>query len=159
MISILLLFSIFMLLLLHLWFQINDFKSFYINIILNLFFYSKILPIILLKFCFSIYKTSFGIYRVVNLVTNQFYVVWASTGNITTRLNRQIFYLTVNRPIANAINKYGLSQFAFLLLEIIPEQDSFNNTIIIDRENFYLESLLPQYNYQLTVNNKVPLKY
>jgi group I intron endonuclease len=45
------------------------------------------------------------------------------------------------------VKKYDISSFAFLILEIIPEKtDVDNNRRLLDLEDFYLKSLLPNYN-------------
>jgi len=75
-------------------------------------------------------KSFSGIYMVLNLLTGQYYVGSAITGNIYMRLmffyiyknepNKHLFSCTGNKRVANAVKKYGLSEFAFLILEIVP---------------------------------------
>nr|YP_010218649.1 hypothetical protein LK370_mgp174 [Morchella brunnea]UBU98512.1 hypothetical protein [Morchella brunnea] len=46
-----------------------------------------------------------------------------------------------------AVRKYKLPQFAFLILELFPEiVNKENNKNLLDLEDFYLKSLLPNYN-------------
>ena len=47
----------------------------------------------------------------------------------------------------NAVKKYKISEFAFLVLEIFPEiVTQENNQKLLNLEDFYLKSLLPNYN-------------
>jgi group I intron endonuclease len=46
-----------------------------------------------------------------------------------------------------AVRKYGLDKFAFIVLELFPEIVNIeNNKKLLDLEDFYLKSLLPNYN-------------
>lgn len=47
----------------------------------------------------------------------------------------------------NAVKKYGISSFAFVVLELFPEVvNKENNKKLLDLEDFYLKCLLPNYN-------------
>jgi group I intron endonuclease len=49
--------------------------------------------------------------------------------------------------VKNAVKKYGLYSFAFMILELFPEVvTKENNKKLLDLEDFYLKSLLPNYN-------------
>ena len=49
--------------------------------------------------------------------------------------------------VANAVNKYKLFNFSFLLLELIHEKTNKENKAkLLERENFYLKSMAPSYN-------------
>lgn len=49
--------------------------------------------------------------------------------------------------IKNAVKKYDISSFAFIILELFPEKvTKENNKMLLDLEDFYLKSLLPNYN-------------
>ena len=52
--------------------------------------------------------------------------------------------------VKNAVKKYGISSFAFIILELFPhfpeEVNKENNKQLLDLEDFYLKSLLPNYN-------------
>jgi group I intron endonuclease len=43
-----------------------------------------------------------------------------------------------------AVKKYKLKNFSFLILKLFPEK--VNNKKLLDLEDFYLKSLLPNYN-------------
>lgn len=97
-----------------------------------------------------------GIYMVVNLQTHEFYVGSAIKGNLYMRFHKHLFGLTGSRIVANAVRKYGLKEFAFLVLEIIPQESNQLDNNIVDllaREDFYLQSLKPSYNIAPLASN------
>jgi len=100
-----------------------------------------------------------GIYTVVNLATGQYYVGSAVTGNLYMRFHKHLFSLTGNKRIANAVNKYGLSEFAFLVLEIVPQENKTDSTLLLNREDYYLESLKPEYNIAPLASNSIGWKH
>lgn len=64
-----------------------------------------------------------------------------------SRFSRHLIYLTGSKIVKLAIKKYGLSNFSFLVLEIFPDiVTQENNKQLLDLEDFYLKSLLPNYN-------------
>lgn len=63
-----------------------------------------------------------------------------------------MFNLHGSRIIKAAVRKYKISEFAFIILELFPEVVSKeNNKKLLDLEDFYLKSLLPNYNKQKLV--------
>ena len=88
-----------------------------------------------------------GIYLILNKVTLDFYIGSASTGRFYARFSRHLIYLTGSKIIKLAVKKYKLSNFAFLILELFPEViNKENNKKLLDREDLYLKSMLPNYN-------------
>lgn len=61
--------------------------------------------------------------------------------------------------MANAVNKYGLSEFAFLVLEIELQEDKTDSTLLLNREDYYLETLKPEYNITPLASNSVGWKH
>lgn len=96
---------------------------------------------------------------VVNLVTGQYSVGSAVTGNLYTRFHKHLFSLSGNKRVANAVYKYGLSEFAFLVLEIVPQEDKMDSTLLINREDHYLETLKPEYNIARLASNSLGWKH
>jgi group I intron endonuclease len=73
--------------------------------------------------------------------------VRAGGGRLHRRLHSHLFGLSGNKHLANAVKKYGLDNFAFILLEIIPGNiDSNRNKDLLALENKYIKSLTPKYN-------------
>lgn len=88
-----------------------------------------------------------GIYLILNKVTLDYYIGSASTNRFYARFSNHLFYLRGSKIIKNAVRKYNISNFAFLVLELFPEiVTKENNKQLLNLEDFYLKSLLPNYN-------------
>lgn len=88
-----------------------------------------------------------GVYLILNKTTNDFYVGSGSTDKIYTRFYRHLINLTGSKIVKLAVNKYGIDNFAFIVLETFTEKTTVeNNKKLLDVEDFYLKSLLPNYN-------------
>jgi len=88
-----------------------------------------------------------GIYLILNKVTLDYYVGSASTDRLYARFSNYLTYFRGSKILKHAVRKYKLSSSAFLVLELFPEVvTKENNKQLIDREDFYLRTLLPNYN-------------
>ena len=88
-----------------------------------------------------------GIYLILNKVTLDYYIGSASTGKFYARFTNHLFNFNGSKIVKIAVKKYGISSFAFIVLELYPEIVSKeNNKNLLDLEDFYLKSLLPNYN-------------
>lgn len=88
-----------------------------------------------------------GIYMILNKETLSYYIGSASTGRINSRFTNHLIYFNGSKIVKNAVKKYGLHNFAFFVLELFPEVvNQENNKKLLDLEDFYLKSLLPDYN-------------
>lgn len=88
-----------------------------------------------------------GIYLILNKVTLDYYIGSASTGKFNARFSNHLFNFHGSKVVKNAVKKYGISCFAFMVLELFPEIiNKENNKRLLDLEDFYLKSLLPNYN-------------
>lgn len=88
-----------------------------------------------------------GIYLVFNKITGDYYVGSASTDKFFARFSNHLLYFKGSKIIKLAVRKYKLNNFAFLILELFPEiVNKENNKKLLDLEDFYLKSLLPNYN-------------
>lgn len=88
-----------------------------------------------------------GIYLIFNKVTFDYYIGSASTGRFNARFSNHLFNFHGSKIVKNAVKKYGISSFAFMVLELFPEiVNKENNKRLLDLEDFYLKSLLPNYN-------------
>jgi group I intron endonuclease len=55
--------------------------------------------------------------------------------------------IAMSKILKNAVKKYKIENFAFLIIELFPEiVNKENNKDLIDREDFYLKTFLPNYN-------------
>ena len=88
-----------------------------------------------------------GIYLILNKVTLDFYVGSASTNKFYARFSNHLFNFNGSKIVKAAVKKYKISEFAFIILELFPEiVTKENNKNLLDLEDFYLKSLLPNYN-------------
>lgn len=88
-----------------------------------------------------------GIYLILNKVTLDYYIGSASTGRFHARFSNHLFNFNGSKVVKNAVKKNGISFFAFIVLELFPETvNKENNKKLLDLEDFYLKTLLPNYN-------------
>jgi group I intron endonuclease len=88
-----------------------------------------------------------GVYLILNKFTLDFYVGSASTNKFYAKFINHLFNLNGSKIVKAAVKKYKISEFAFIILELFPERvTKENNKILLDLEDFYLKSLLPNYN-------------
>jgi len=88
-----------------------------------------------------------GIYLILNKITLDYYIGSASTNRIFSRFSNHLIYKRGSKIVKFAVTKYGLSNFAFIILELLPEvTNKINNKDLLNLEDFYLKSLLPNYN-------------
>lgn len=88
-----------------------------------------------------------GVYLILNKVTLDYYIGSAATNRFYARFTNHLLYFRGSKIVKLAVKKYKLNQFAFLILELFPEVvNRSNNKRLLDLEDFYLKSLLPNYN-------------
>lgn len=82
-----------------------------------------------------------------NKETLSYYIGSVSTGKMDYRFTNHLIYLNGSKIIKNSANKYGLHNFVFIVLELFPETvNQENNKKLLNLEDFYIKSLLPDYN-------------
>ncbi len=96
-------------------------------------------------------KHKAGIYCVFNIINGQFYIGSAITNRINTRFRNNCIHLTGNKYLKNAINKYGLNNFYFMILEYYPGiifKDNLKKSHykLIELETEYIAKYKPEYN-------------
>lgn len=92
-------------------------------------------------------KNLSGIYLIFNKINGDFYVGSASTNRFYARFSNHLLYFKGSKTLKHAVKKYNISNFAFMILELFPEiVNKENNKKLLDIEDFYLKSLLPNYN-------------
>lgn len=88
-----------------------------------------------------------GIYLILNKETLAFYIGSASTNKFNSRFTNHLIYLKGSKTLKNSVKKYKLSNFCFIILELFPQVvTQENNKNLLDIEDFYIKSLLPDYN-------------
>ena len=92
-------------------------------------------------------KNLSGVYLILNKVTLDYYIGSAATNRFYARFSNHLLNFHGSKIVKLAVRKYKLPQFAFLILELFPEVvNKENNKKLLDLEDFYLKSLLPNYN-------------
>lgn len=96
-------------------------------------------------------KHKTGIYMIFNLKNGKFYIGSAITNRINTRFRNHCIHGTGSPLLNKAINKYGLENFVFLILEYFPhlvnkENLKGNHIKLLELETNYINIYKPKYN-------------
>jgi len=99
-----------------------------------------------------------GIYLILNIVTLDYYIGSATTNRLYVRFFNHLYFFTGSGLLKSAVKKYGLSSFAFIVLEVLLEvvnkdKAKENNKKLLSLENNYLKALLPDYNILTDAGN------
>lgn len=101
-----------------------------------------------------------GIYLIFNKITGDYYIGSASTDRFYSRFYSHVISFNGSKIVKLAIKKYKLKNFAFLVLELFPEiVNKENNKKLLDLEDIYLKSLLPNYNILTEAGNTFGYKH
>jgi group I intron endonuclease len=90
-------------------------------------------------------KGKSGIYGFISKTTNKLYI--GSSINLDMRFFNHINGIRSNIKLQNAINKYYLKDFIFIVFEYCEPKD------LISREQHYIDSLSPEYNILLVAGS------
>ena len=87
-----------------------------------------------------------GVYLILNKTTLDYYIGSAASNRFYSRFYNHLISLTGSKIVKLAVRKYKLCNFAFIILELFPDVvNKENNKKLLDREDFYLKYLLPNY--------------
>jgi group I intron endonuclease len=101
-----------------------------------------------------------GIYLILNKETLAFYIGSASTNKFNSRFINHLISLKGSKILKNSVKKYKLSNFCFIILELFPHAvTQENNKNLLDIEDFYIKSLLPDYNILTEAGSNFGYKY
>jgi group I intron endonuclease len=88
-----------------------------------------------------------GIYMIINKITKDYYIGSAATNKFYARFSNHLIYFRGSKIVKLAVIKYGLENFAFIILDLYPNiVTKENNKELLDLEDRYLKLLLPNYN-------------
>lgn len=88
-----------------------------------------------------------GIYMVLNKTTKDYYVGSAATDKFYSRFANHVIYSRGSKIVKLAVKKYGIENFAFIVLDLYPHVvTKENNQELLLLEDKYLKLLLPNYN-------------
>ena len=76
-------------------------------------------------------------YLIVNLINGKMYVGSSVIARMHNRFHKHLFSGQGNKLVWNAVNKYGITNFAFLVLETIPGFVSKDNKILLKRIDLF----------------------
>lgn len=100
------------------------------------------------------------IYLILNKVTLDYYIGSASTNKIYSRFYNHLIGLTGSKIVKLSLRKYKIENFSFIILEEFPDiVTKENNKKLLDLEDFYLKSLLPNYNILTEAGNTFGYKH
>ena len=101
-----------------------------------------------------------GVYLILNKFNLSCYVGSASTGKFNSRFRRHLFNFEGSKIIKAAVKKYKIDNFAFIILDIFTEiVTKENNKQLLDMEDYYIKSLLPDYNIVTEAGNTFGYKH
>lgn len=105
-------------------------------------------------------KDRSGIYLILNKITLDYYIGSASTSKIYSRFYNHLIGGSGSKLVKLAVRKYKLENFSFIILEEFPYiVNKENNKRLLDLEDFYLKSLLPNYNILTEAGNSFGYKH
>jgi hypothetical protein len=101
-----------------------------------------------------------GVYLILNKFNLSCYVGSASTGKFNSRFRRHLFNFQGSKVVKAAVKKYKIDNFAFIILDIFTEiVNKENNKQLLDMEDYYIKSLLPDYNIVTEAGNTFGYKH
>lgn len=106
-------------------------------------------------------KNKSGIYIIINKINNYTYIGSGSTNKLYTKFsNHLLHHKNSNNLIKRSINKYGLNNFIFGILEYYPNKVNVNNNKeLIALETSYISLIMPQYNILTEASNNFGYRY
>jgi group I intron endonuclease len=105
-------------------------------------------------------KNLAGVYLILNKFNLSCYVGSASTGKFNYRFRRHLFTFNGSKVVKAAVKKYKIDNFAFIILNIFTEEvNKENNRQLLDMEDYYIKSLLPDYNIVTEAGNTFGYKH
>lgn len=105
-------------------------------------------------------KSIGGIYIIINLVTGSMYVGSSIVNRMANRLHRHLFAGSGSTLVWAAVLKYGLSNFAFVVVESVASVDNDeDNKELLAREDYYIKTLQPIYNIAPQAGNTFGVRH
>ena len=101
-----------------------------------------------------------GVYLILNKINLSCYVGSCSTNKFNARFRKHLFNFTGSKIVKAAVKKYKIDNFAFIILHVFPKVvTKENNKELLDLEDYYLKSLLPDYNIVTEAGNTFGYKH
>lgn len=95
-----------------------------------------------------------GVYKILNLINGKFYIGSAIYLNRRQAQHKHLFVKGCHHSIylQRSWNKYGMDNFEFHVVEYI---ENATKEILLEREQFYLDTLKPAYNVNVIATNRL----
>lgn len=101
-----------------------------------------------------------GIYVIINLVNGNMYVGSAILQRMYNRFHKHLYSGSGSTRIWAAVKKYGLSNFAFVVVDSVPTiLNAEDNAQLLQREDFFIGKLCPKYNIAPQAGNTYGVKH
>jgi group I intron endonuclease len=105
-------------------------------------------------------KSVGGIYMIINLVNGDMYVGSAIVNRMGNRFHKHLYGGSGSPRVWAAVQKYGLSNFAFIVIETVGSVDNVeDNSQLLSREDHYIGTLRPKYNIAPLAGNTFGFKH
>lgn len=105
-------------------------------------------------------KNKSGIYIIINKITRNCYVGSAITNRLYTRFSNHLINFHGSKLVKKSVNKYGLNNFIFGILEYYPhEVNKYNNIELLSLETSYISLIMPKYNILTEAGNSFGYKH
>ena len=99
-------------------------------------------------------KNKCGIYIIINKITHNCYIGSASTNKLYSRFSNHLLHLRGSKLVKRSLNKYGLNNFIFAILDYYPyEINRINNKELLTLETNYISLIMPKYNILTEAGN------
>ena len=105
-------------------------------------------------------RNTAGVYLILNKINLSCYVGSAYTNKFNARFRKHLFNFTGSKIVKAAVKRYGIDNFAFMILHVFPKVvTKENNKELLNLEDYYLKSLLPDYNIVTEAGNTFGYKH
>lgn len=97
-----------------------------------------------------------GVYGIINLINGDIYVGSGINGRMHIRFHKHLYGLNGSYLVSLAVKKYGLDNFAFIIIETIEDFDAtsqLDNQNLLDLETNYINNLPTVYNIARVAGN------
>lgn len=102
-----------------------------------------------------------GIYKIQSKINKKFYI--GSSVFIGKRWQKHLNCLKTNKHanchLQNHTNKYGIEDLEFSIIETTEDIYKDNYKILVDKEQFYIDTLSPEFNLQKIVGSNLNCRY
>ena len=105
-------------------------------------------------------RNTAGVYLILNKINLSCYVGSATTNKFNATLRKHLFNFTGSNIVKAAVKRYGIDNFAFMILHVFPEVvTKENNKELLNLEDYYLKFILPDYNIVTEAGNTFGYKH